>query len=1172
MAVRYAPAGPTVLGGGDSAAGPLTRRAVGAAAQVSAQLRAISLEYQHTELASATSNFHQSRRLGSGCYGAVYRGELKDGSEVAIKAIDLGILVGKGECPEDAGFDEEVQMLSKFRHPHLVTLLGWGQQGLNRYLVYEFLAGGDVFQRLHKSKTGQRTFLWHERLSVLLDAASGLSHMHNSTPKAFHRDIKSANILLDRHGTGKMADFGLSCIGQHGAQNVTVKTIGGTPGYKCPLYERCGRFTEGSEVYSFGMVMIEVITSLDPSSADASVPGGIVFPIAETIAPNTAGAQERLLRHPDSTANWPAALFNENAPLALRCTACPDERQRPVFVDMVKAFRGMVERFPANCQGAAAAGPQSTPQKQNQQMSQQIQTPQRSPQHSPQTPQQQQTPPPQHTPQQPTPQAAGQPTPNLARQSPSPHVPKVPSPPAVQKAKSLTPQFFQQASPLRAQSPLRGQSPLRQQSPAKNRQSYVQVQAKPNQSPQRFSPNPRNASPSLRQPGQQQPQHVLQPPQLSFFAKLESAASPEPPAFASPEPPGFELELVATGGPSLEALPLDLRRLTLCGAVQENGKLSASVGRHLQSYHFEAWLPDAQQRACISRHALEVSWASPGDTEATLLCHGTNPVAVDGMIVAKGKVAPLKQGSQITFTYEGKVLLRLRFSISRERCTWSVDQTQQLSMQELQQTRENRVICLTGVASVAEAVDRLNEGKISCPSGFCVVYSATRQAYFLLYRGGCQPQALLALMSKEALARRETKEEPEALNRVSISWTPPPEPLLEPTPEEEPRRLQAALAGPEISWCLNCVRAEGLSVEALLALPRNLREIGLGNRGSTLFGKNHQQTQFEALISDPVQRLNVSRSLCQFEAEDNVLRVTNMSSNVQMLVDEVLLQKDSTCQIREGQVLSFAKRTESAFVYLAMFKVSRRHASELPESPKKGLRTLSVDVDLKDNLKDTSVSPSKMRFAMDGTLGAPGYTVPQLPAPQLAVQCQQDASPGIDSTPVAKFFLPPPSSDLTPQSKSIGGLRLWPEDCDDGQENSSQHIILELSGAGVRDLPVEQRRIGPLQLGKRPLIVGRRHQKELLQAAVHEDCIDFISRDHFVIAYESSSFMFLALSQNRLWLFRDGLAPRTLVKEQVEGLVPGDRIVLGTGEQTAEDSCRRLCWHFRLANNDEVSQ
>merc|ERR1719487_2170619 len=132
-------------------------------------------------------------------------------------------------------------MLSRFRHPNLVTLLGWGQQALSRYLVYEFLVGGDVFRRLLKSRQpGGLPFHWHERLSVCLDASTGLSHMHNSTPKAFHRDIKSANILIDKNGTAKMADFGLSLInhkrkgGEWQSKAMTVEQISGTPGYACP--------------------------------------------------------------------------------------------------------------------------------------------------------------------------------------------------------------------------------------------------------------------------------------------------------------------------------------------------------------------------------------------------------------------------------------------------------------------------------------------------------------------------------------------------------------------------------------------------------------------------------------------------------------------------------------------------------------------------------------------------------------------------------------------------------------------------------------------------------------------------------------------------------------------------------------------------------------------------
>lgn len=319
------------------------------APKVTAQLRAVSLEYSAQELAVATSSWDASRRLGSGCYGAVYRGEMKDGTEVAIKVIDLGVLIGKGESPEDAGFDEEVMMLSKFRHPNLVTLVGWGQAGLSRYLIYEFLAGGDVFQRLHKSRSHGRgrTFLWYERLTALQDAATGLSHMHNSTPKAFHRDIKSANILLDRHGTAKMADFGLSCIcSQAGVSHVTVKTISGTPGYKCPIYERSGRFTEGSEVFSFGMVMMEVVTGLDPSAADPHT-GGITFPIAEQIAPTKAGAADRCLQNLDASASWMPALALDMCQLAIR-SVMPDERTRPMFVDIVRTLRGLAERHPRN--------------------------------------------------------------------------------------------------------------------------------------------------------------------------------------------------------------------------------------------------------------------------------------------------------------------------------------------------------------------------------------------------------------------------------------------------------------------------------------------------------------------------------------------------------------------------------------------------------------------------------------------------------------------------------------------------------------------------------------------------------------------------------------------------------------------------------------------------------
>jgi len=316
--------------------------------RATSELRDISLEYNFTELSAATINWHVSKRLGSGSFGAVFRGELPDGSEVAIKVIDLGALGAAGQAPEMAGFEEEVMTLSKFRHPNLVTLLGWGKHEQNRYLIYELLSGGDAFQRVQKSKNGQQQFFWHERLSCLLDAATGLSHMHNSKPKAFHRDIKAANILLDRHGTAKMADFGLSCTSRMaGDLHVTVKTISGTPGYACPIYSRTGRVTEGSEVYSFGMVMLELITSLAPAAADPRRPGGITFPIQTFVAPNQPGAMDRCLQQLDPTAGWPPQLATEIGTLALRCVTANDEKQRPFFVELVRTLRKMTENYPA---------------------------------------------------------------------------------------------------------------------------------------------------------------------------------------------------------------------------------------------------------------------------------------------------------------------------------------------------------------------------------------------------------------------------------------------------------------------------------------------------------------------------------------------------------------------------------------------------------------------------------------------------------------------------------------------------------------------------------------------------------------------------------------------------------------------------------------------------------
>mmetsp|Transcript_64565 Transcript_64565/g.120198 ORF Transcript_64565/g.120198 Transcript_64565/m.120198 type:complete len:801 (-) Transcript_64565:103-2505(-) len=291
-----------------------------------ASLSQISLEYSYDELQIATRNFDASYRLGDGTFGGVYRGIQKDGTEVAVKVLELN---------EDAGFEEEVKVLSKFRHPNLVILMGFARHEHNSFLVYELLSGGDVYKRLQKSHAEGMPFPWLHRINVAFDAACGLSHLHNSTPKVFHRDIKSPNILLDRNGTAKMADFGLSCLSLSSAHK--VKQASGTIGYCCPLYVQRGVVTEGSEVYSFGIVLLELLTARQPAYMAPGPDGQQQYQFLVSYLQGDLRATVALA---DGLAQWPQNMAYAVAKLALQCINMTEEL-RPVFTGIVQGLRSL---------------------------------------------------------------------------------------------------------------------------------------------------------------------------------------------------------------------------------------------------------------------------------------------------------------------------------------------------------------------------------------------------------------------------------------------------------------------------------------------------------------------------------------------------------------------------------------------------------------------------------------------------------------------------------------------------------------------------------------------------------------------------------------------------------------------------------------------------------------
>lgn len=209
------------------------------------------------EIKAATNNF--KRVIGHGSFGSVYHGKLSNGKEVAVK-----VRYDKTQLGADS-FINEVSLLSQIRHQNLVCLEGFCQESSQQILVYEYLAGGSLHESLYGANSKRITLSWVRRLKIAVDAAKGLDYLHNGTePRIVHRDVKSSNILLDSEMNAKVSDFGLSKqMAQSEATHITT-AVKGTAGYLDPEYYTTKQLTEKSDIYSFGVVLLELICGRKP--------------------------------------------------------------------------------------------------------------------------------------------------------------------------------------------------------------------------------------------------------------------------------------------------------------------------------------------------------------------------------------------------------------------------------------------------------------------------------------------------------------------------------------------------------------------------------------------------------------------------------------------------------------------------------------------------------------------------------------------------------------------------------------------------------------------------------------------------------------------------------------------------------------------------------------------
>ncbi|KAK2983192.1 hypothetical protein RJ640_018537 [Escallonia rubra] len=223
-------------------------------------------KFSYSELTRATSNFSEEEKLGEGGFGSVYRGFLRElNSHVAIKRVSKGSKQGVKE------YASEVKIISKLRHRNLVLLIGWCHEKKELLLVYELMPNGSLDYHLFK---GKNLLTWGIRYKIAHGLASALLYLHEEWEQCVvHRDIKSSNVMLDSNFNAKLGDFGLARFVDHEKGSQTT-VLAGTMGYMAPEFFITGKASKESDVFSFGVLALEITCGrkpIDPEAAEGQI-------------------------------------------------------------------------------------------------------------------------------------------------------------------------------------------------------------------------------------------------------------------------------------------------------------------------------------------------------------------------------------------------------------------------------------------------------------------------------------------------------------------------------------------------------------------------------------------------------------------------------------------------------------------------------------------------------------------------------------------------------------------------------------------------------------------------------------------------------------------------------------------------------------------------------------
>ncbi|KAL3527901.1 hypothetical protein ACH5RR_012557 [Cinchona calisaya] len=282
------------------------------------------------DLLEATNGFHNDSLIGSGGFGDVYKAQLRDGSIVAIKK--LIHVSGQG----DREFTAEMETIGKIKHRNLVPLLGYCKVGEERLLVYEYMMYGSLEDVLHDRKKIGIKLNWAARRKIAIGAARGLAFLHHScTPHIIHRDMKSSNVLLDENWEARVSDFGMARLMSAMDTHLSVSTLAGTPGYVPPEYYQSFRCSTKGDVYSYGVVLLELLTGKQPTDSADFGDNNLVGWVKQHAKMRISDVFD-----PDLLKEDPSLEIELLQHLKVAC-ACLDDRpwKRPTMIQVMAMFK-----------------------------------------------------------------------------------------------------------------------------------------------------------------------------------------------------------------------------------------------------------------------------------------------------------------------------------------------------------------------------------------------------------------------------------------------------------------------------------------------------------------------------------------------------------------------------------------------------------------------------------------------------------------------------------------------------------------------------------------------------------------------------------------------------------------------------------------------------------------